>query len=176
MKKKISKTMLKRGLLALLIIVTSYLFIVVGTLYGFIFKNKLSVPTGCILPYIDPDTLQGVAINCILQSFAVVCGGLGMIGVEVFINICDTTVALMTELTVYHMQKFNENIQTGNIFTSELINIFKMLDDLKAYIEYFNVILYWKTLLQPTFTKITVALCIFTQYTVIVVNFLILFS
>lgn len=163
----LTRRALKRLILTILLVVGSLPMIIVGPTYAFIYKHAFSIPTGIILPFVDPNTSKGFSINALLQSGVSVVGCLAMIRQEGCVSLVDSTIYSMKELTKYQLSKFNENILNGKYdHESELKNILIMLEDIQEYVGRFNDILYYKAFIQPTLTAVCAGVSILCQYAV----------
>lgn len=133
----------------------------------FFYINQYSVPTGAIVPFLDPESLVGYGVNWILQLAACYATFAAMLGLEVYVCIADSNVKTMKELSKYQLHQFNRHIidKKSDNFV-ELKYILVMLNDIKTYVDFFNKTLYYKSFLQPTFTVVCVAIGVFCQYAV----------
>lgn len=167
---KLAKRMLKQFIKTALGVLLSFPLVVIGPVYGVIFQNKYSIPTGVILPFIDPDTLEGFALNMFIQSLAVLVGVAGTLFTELLVSIADSNVYTLKELIISHLRQVDINIQKDNVdwdqIEDEMIKTWNLMDDLCSYIEQYSDIIYYKSFIQPTFTKVCVALAVFLQYVV----------
>lgn len=168
----LARRMLKQLLFNIFGVLLSYPIILIGPLYVFIYKNQYSVPTGVIVPFIDPDTFKGFAINMSIQSLAILVGVGGILFTEGLMSIADSNVYTMKELIKFHLRQLNGNISrkdkvNWNQIEEEMTNIWYLLDDLSSYIREYSDVIYYKAFIQPTFAKICVAIAIFCQYVVI---------
>lgn len=164
----LARRTLRKMIEGILLVIASFALVIIGPIFVLVTKQQYSIPTGVVIPFVDPNTLNGFIINCAIQSVASIAGGLGLIGVESYVSIGDSTVYAMKELTKYHFKRFNENISKSNFdHEAELRYIFKMLEDIKYYVDDYNSTFYYKSFFQPTFSTITVPISIFCQYVVI---------
>lgn len=125
------------------------------------------------MPLIDPDTKKGFLINFQFQSFLGVLASIAFIGTEAMVAIGDATIYSMKEIIKFRLREFNKIILNGNGLNhleDELQNILKSLDDMRDYIAAFNKMLYYKSFIQPTFTKFGAALGIVCQYLVMTIR------
>lgn len=156
--------MLKRTIFCILHILFSFLLVMFGSVHAFIVDNEKSIPTGIILPSIDPNTTIGFLINAALQGVVEIIACSAVIGFNIFINIM--------ELTIHHLRNFIENITNNceqNIH-QEFFYISITLEDIKNFIDLVNEILYWIFILQPVTLSVCVSIGIFCQYMVIFWN------
>lgn len=165
---RLAKYMFRRIIFCILYILCSFPLILVGPIYAYIVKNQKSIPTGIILPFIDPDSSEGFAMNAIFQGFIGLIAGMGLMGFEIFVNIADCNLNTIAELATFQLRNFNENIKTnsGANLQHEFRYIAILLEDVKGFIDLFNEILYWKFFLQPITVNVCVSIGIFCQYTV----------
>lgn len=163
----LARRMFKRLLLTMTYVIFSIPLIVVGPIFDFIYKNKYSIPTGVILPFVDPDTFRGFATNFFVQSFASFIGTAALLMIECCFSLFDSNLYMMKEITKYHLRRLNENILNPNLnHKRELKDIVKMLEDIHEYVEVFNKIIYFKSFIQPTFTTASVGIAVLLQFTV----------
>lgn len=165
---RLAKYMFRRALFCIFYVWATFSLVMVGPIYAYIAKGSRSFPTGVILPFIDVESENGFALNAVSQGGIGLVAGAGMIGVEIFFSIADCTLSAMAELTVFHLKAFSGRIerQPEALLMHEFRKILIMLDDIKSYIDILNDIFYWKFLVQPTSANLSVAIGIFSQYTV----------
>lgn len=141
----------------------------VGPLYVLIFRGELAVPTGVILPFFEPDDLQGFTINMIIQFVIGFIGFIAVLCIEVASSLIFNTFTVMADMVCFNMRTFSDRIRQGAFSHEnemELRNIIVQLEDLEEYFKVLNDIYYWKFFLQPILTTGCVSLAIFAQLVV----------
>lgn len=147
----------------------SYSLVLLGPIIAFIYNNQYVIPTGVILPYVDPDTLRGFIINCCLQGITALIGTVATIGVSTVLTVCDTNIYIMKVLIKFHVKQFDKSILKNNTehqLNNEFLNLLYMMEDFKDYVDALNDIMYYKKLVQPFLTKICAAIAIYCHYKV----------
>lgn len=164
---RLAKCMFRRTIFCKFYILFTFLLVMVGSAYSFVFKNEKSIPSGLIFPCIDPESTIGFAVNGTFQCLIGVVAGLALAGFEIYLNIADCTLYTLSELTIFNMNIFGQNLRrnTGNCW-AEFHNITNMLEDIKNYIDLYNKVMYWKFLCQPITVSFCVSLGILCQYMV----------
>lgn len=64
-------------------VLISYSLIIVGPTYEFVFRGVYALPTGVIVPFVDPDTGRGFATNLGIQLGSAVVAYIGIIAIEI---------------------------------------------------------------------------------------------
>lgn len=172
LQQNLAKRTVKEIIFCIIYVVFFTALLLCGPIYAFFYKNQYSNPTGVIIPFIDPDSLNGFLINCFIQTIVGFAGATALVGNEIMLYIGDSNLFTMKELIKYNLKKIDENILSGKSsleLGQEFKHLFKMLEDVKQYINYFNELFYFKAFFQPTFTTVLVAVAILCQY---VVNFI----
>lgn len=165
----LARRMLSQLLICSAAFILSTPLILLGPIYAYVYKNEYSIPSGVIVPFIDPDTKNGFFLNMTIQSLAVVIGVIGVLFTEILMSILDSTVFTMKELLKYHIRTMNKKITAKTNLEGieeELLNICRMLADLSDYVRALNELIYYKAFIQPNLSKLCVALAIFCQYVV----------
>lgn len=161
--------MITHPILTTLILTASVGLIMVGQAYAYIVDGVYALPTGLIVPFVDPNTDRGFAINLIVQSATAFTVSLSIIATEAIACIINNTFIVMADMVCFNMRKFSDNLRQKS-FTHqnkmELRNIFVQLQDMEAYLEELNRVYYWKFFLQPILTTGCVSLGIFSQIVV----------
>lgn len=154
--------LMKNSIVIVIMITFSYVFIVIGPAYVLIFDSKYVIPTGNILPFVDPDDLRGYLTHMILQAICCMVGFSSMISSEVTMCMINNTCTVMTDLLVFNITNFSDNLRQG-VFSHQNKAEFRKLQDLDAYFDQVNDIHYWKFFLQPIMTTGCVSLAIFAK-------------
>lgn len=166
---KLAKKLYRSSLNNLRIVAFSYSIFVIGPVFGYFYSHLYSIPTGTIIPFLDPDSSEGFMINVAIQSVIGMAGMCGVIGIEAIIGIVNGTIHTLSGLTIFHIQKFDENVinnpDSGNRM-KEFGNIMRMTEDIVNYSEIVNEVFYWRVILQPFFTTLCSAIGILCQYVV----------
>lgn len=156
-------------MLSLGIVGLSYSILIIGPVIGYYILHVYSVPTGTILPFIDPDSYEGFITNVCIQSAVGVVGFCGVIGVEIMIGIINGTIQALSDLAIFGIKKFDENIAKKNDIkrlSGEFHNVLRMTEDIISYSDVVNDVFYWKYVLQPIFTTFCTAIGVLCQYLV----------
>lgn len=154
------------SLLTTVFVIFSFFLVIIGPAYVFVVHGEYVVPTGVILPFVDPNTGRGYAINIIIQFGTAIAALLGLVSIEGMSSMINNAYTVMADILCFNMRKFSDDLGHGtfsNENRAELRNIFVQLQDLEVYLDELNQIYYWKFFLQPMLTTICVALAIFAQ-------------
>lgn len=174
---KHSKSFFKSTIFEITFVLTSFTFIIVGPIYVFIFKGEYVIPTGVILPFIDPDSPRGFLLNVGIQMSVIFVGVLAITGIEGTTCMIVNNFEAMADLTCFSMKQFSERLRHGKFDYAdkmEFRDILVRLQDLEAYFAELKELYYWRFFLQPMITTGCVSLAIFAQYTVNLLKYTIL--
>lgn len=166
---QLATELLVHVILSVMLDLVSYFFIVIGPAYVFIASNKVVVPAGVIVPFMDPSSPISLIVNFALQFTSAFIGFVDTIGLEITNCFVMNSYRAMADLVCLNMRTFSDGLQPGR-FTfrqkMELRNIIVQLNDLEAYLNDLNDLYYWRTLSLPVMATWCVALGIFTQMNV----------
>lgn len=163
---ELGRLLCRNVLLSLAAVIFSYSILLTGPIFGYFYYHVYAIPTGTILPLIDPDTFNGFMANVFVQGVAGVIGMLGITGIETLIGVASGTMVTMSKLTIFRIRKFSKNIEKGNGNHLEFLNILYMTEDIMSYSSALNSIFFWRALFQPTFTTLCASVCILCHYAV----------
>lgn len=144
----------------------SFSLILIGPIYVFVAHGEYGNPTGVIMPYVNPDTGRGFAVNLTIQFGVAAFASIGLISTEILSCMINNTYTVMTDMLCFNMRGFSDGLHPVTFSDQSKIamrNIFVQLQDLEAYLNAVNGIYYWKFFLQPPLTTGCVALGIFSQ-------------
>lgn len=161
-----AKKLIPYSILVVFLMIVSFSLILIGPIYAHIANGDYASPTGVILPFIDPHTEHGYAINLIIQFASASVTLLGIVCIEVGNCLINDTYKLMAHLVRFNVRKFSDNLRQGTFSYQNKIefrNILVQLQDLEFYLAELNDIYYWKFFLQPILTTGCVSLSVFAQ-------------
>lgn len=150
-------------------VIISFSLIIVGPLYARLAHGEQAIPSGLIVPFIDPTSERGYAINFAIQFASVVASSIGNMSIEGIASIIINTFKVMDDLVRFNMREFSKGLhpkQFTNEQLAEFRNLIVQLQDLENYFKEVNEIYYWKFFLHPIATTVSVSLGIFSQMTV----------
>lgn len=161
--------MLTRSMLITAFSMWSLSFVITGSIYAYVVHGTYSIPSGSIIPFVDPNTGQGYAINIAVQSVMTLSGVVALVIQEIVSCVINNTFGVMSDMIAFNCRKFSNGLRQGT-FTNEngleLRHIFLQLLDMEQFIGEINDLLYWRYFLQPVLTTGCVALGIFSQLNV----------
>lgn len=161
--------LIKHTIVTLIFIGLSFVLVIVGPVYVLIVHGEYAIPTGVIVPFVQPDDLHGFIINILVQTSVSVVGLVAIFSIEIASCMINNTYTVMTESICFNLRKFDENLRQGMFSYEqkmELRNLLVQLQDLESYFKGINDIFYWRLLTQPILTTACVSLAIFAQLTV----------
>lgn len=144
----------------------SFSLILIGPIYVFVSNGEYANPTGVIMPFVNPDSGRGFAINLSIQFAVASIASVGLISTEILSCMINNTYAVMTDMVCFNMSEFSDGLLQPAFSEQSkmaLRNIIVQLQDLEAYLNAVKRIYYWKFFLQPPLTTGCVALGIFSQ-------------
>lgn len=156
-------------IVTVILVTTSFSFALIGPIYAYIVDGTHALPTGVILPFVDPETGRGFAINLTIQLAVSSFGLVAIICLEILTCIINLTYCTMADMVCFNMRKFSDGLRQGTFSYQnklELRNVFVQLQDLEAFLEEWNDLYYWRFFVQPAMTTLCVSLAIFAQMVV----------
>lgn len=158
--------LLVHAVVAVIVDLISYGLVIVGPAYVFITEGRFVMPTGVIVPFMDPDSRLGFVINLSIQFLSAFTALIGTMGLQITNCLIVNSFTTMTDLVCLNMKTFSDGLRARH-FTyqqkKELRNIIVQLQDLEGYISELNDLLYWRTFTLPILTTFGVSLAIFSQ-------------
>lgn len=152
-----------------IIMLLSFLAVPIGPLYALIVKGEYHIPTGCIFPFTDPDTLEGYSINMFFQSIVAYFAMIGTISFELANTLAISTLHLMVKLTIIEMEDLSNDIETNKFHSKHvhcLNHICIRLQDIENYVCEYNLYAYWRNFFQPILTELGISIAFICFYLV----------
>lgn len=162
----LARKMLRTCIFMIFYACSSLGFILIGPISAFVINHEYNIPSGVVLPFFDRNLLNTNLLNATAQSIFCIFAIAGLITVELMISIGNSTLCSLNHLAKFHLRNLNEHLNENQDYKYELREIVNMLEDIQNYAKEFNIIFYWKFLLQPVFTTYCVGIGIFCQYQV----------
>lgn len=166
---ELATKLITHTIVSIICVFATYVVKVIGPMYVLVVRGEYAIPTGVIVPFVDPDTLRGYIINMAIQSTVTGIAFISIICVEIMSSMIINTFTAMADLVCFNMQEFSDNLRPSSFsYRNELEfrNILVQLQDLEAYFGELNEIYYWKFFLQPILTTGCVSLAVFAQLVV----------
>lgn len=161
--KEIPKTMIK----IMTLIAFSFAAVIIGPFYAYYYKNEHHIPSGLVLPFTNPDMLDGYMLNLSLQSCFAILAMLGTFGIEIMNILVYCTLKMMGKLLILEMKTLSNDVERNGFqfdHPLHLRNVYVRLQDIESYLDEYNSYSYWRCFFQPALTTTCVSLAIIGQY------------